>query len=386
MDPRIRMARLGLLYAVIFGSIAILYPYLSLYLDLRGFSPSSIGLILGMMEIAGLAAPFALSRFADRTGHFRSIMALMILMAAAGLAILHRSHSFPVILLAVMVYGFFFKPISSMSDALSGRVLIDSTVNYGRVRVWGTVSFVLVSLYLQGTGVMESDSPRRYMTAFFVALAAIFIIIPAAPGAPLHDNASMKANFGLRGMPKGYYSFLLIGFIGNIGFAVYQAFGALYFAEIVGVGGVSGLFALASITEIPSLFFGGRILGSLGHRRMLFIAQGTCLLRLVILALFPYALPVALSQLTHAFCFGFFLISGVDWVNRIVPVRRRALGMGLFIAVTFSGSQLVGSALGGYLLEFGGFSLMFGIGALFPLLGMIWLLADRRIGGRTHLP
>jgi hypothetical protein len=121
-----------------------------------------------------------------------------------------------------------------------------------------------------------------------------------------------------------------VGFLGNIGFSLYRSFGSLYFAEIVGVHRVSGMFVAAAIAELPILYFGGRFLMRLGHRRMLIIAQLSILLRLSLLAFLPYALPVLLSQLTHAFCYGFYLIAGVDWVNRTIGPKKRALGMGMF--------------------------------------------------------
>ena len=126
------------------------------------------------------------------------------------------------------------------------------------------------------------------------------------------------------------------------------------------------------------MIFGGRIIRKIGHRRMLSIAFFTGILRLTVLSLFPSILPIAISQLSHAFTYGFFLLTGVDWVNRYVPVRKRALGMGLFMSISFSGSLLVGSFLGGFLLEFGGFSMLFGSAVIFPSIALLWLWLDRR--------
>ncbi len=381
MDSTGKMLRLGLLYAVYFGTIAVIFPFFAIYLNLRGFSPSRIGLILAATEAAGVTAPFVLGRLADRTGRYRSVMAVMVLITASALLLLHQVSFFPLVLLSAFIYGFFFKPLSGLADALSGRVLSDSSANYGKVRLGGTLGFILVSLTLQSIGVMESNTAGRYMTVFLIALLVLFMFLPLSSAVPPHEEVDHQTpRTGLRGMPPGYYSLLGLSLFGNIGFAIHQSFASLYYSEIVGVAAVGGLFALAAFTEIPSLFFGGRILKALGHRRMLFLALGAGALRLIILALFPSTLPIYLSQLTHALIFGFYIIAGVDWVNRKVHSRSRALGMGLFVAAVFSGAQLLGSAFGGYLLEFGGFRLLFGVGAGFPVAGMLWMLIDRRIG------
>ena len=115
---------------------------------------------------------------------------------------------------------------------------------------------------------------------------------------------------------------------------------------------------------------------------MLTIALSIAILRVAVLPLFTSILPIALSQLTHGFTFGFFLLTGIDWVNRTIPARQRALGMGLFMSFSFSGSLLVGSSLGGFLLEAGGFPILFGIAAVFPAAALVWLWSDRRFNIR----
>lgn len=379
MDPVRRLIRLGALYAVIFGAVAVIYPFIPIYFKLRGFSPSRIGLFLAAIEVSGIIAPFLVSRIADRTGHFRTVIGGMIFLAAMSFTVLNRLATFPAVLIGSLALGFFMKPIISLTDALSGRCLSDSSRNYGRVRVWGTVSFIVISLTLQFTGVLETGGAQRIYLAILTAMSFQFIFLSVAPPAPAHSDTPDSAYPAVsKRLPTGFISFLLVCFIGNIGFAVYQSFGTLYFAEIVGVSRVSGLIALAAFSEIPAMLYGGRIIGKLGHRRMLSIALAAGIIRLVILTFFPSTLPIVFSQLTHALTYGFFLLVGIDWVNRTIPARQRALGMGLFMSICFSGALLVGSSLGGFLLEAGGFPMLFGLGTVFPASALIWLWTDRR--------
>lgn len=379
MDPVRRLIRLGVLYAAIFGAVAVVYPFIPIYFSLRGFSPSRIGLLLAAIEVSGIIAPFLVSRIADRTGHFRTVIGGMIFLAATSFAILNRLTGFPLVLLGSFALGFFMKPVISLIDALSSRSLLDASKNYGRVRVWGTVSFIAIALTLQFTGVLESGGSQRIYIAILIAMTFQFISVPIAPPAPSHRETPDADSPPIsKRLPSEFILFLLVCFVGNIGYAVYQSFGTLYFSGIVGVSGVSGLIALSAFSEIPALLFGGRIIRILGHRRMLSIALGAGILRLTVLAIFPSVVPIALSQLTHALSFGFFLLVGIDMVNRTIPPRQRALGMGMFMSVCFSGALLVGSSLGGFLLEAGGFSMLFGLGTVFPASALIWLWTDRR--------
>ena len=53
-------------YTLLFATVAVLTPYLPLYLGARGFSPSQIGLLLGSCELAGIAGPILVTFLADR--------------------------------------------------------------------------------------------------------------------------------------------------------------------------------------------------------------------------------------------------------------------------------------------------------------------------------
>ncbi len=382
-----RRVRVGLLYGLIFGTVALVLPFFPIYLSLLGLSPSRIGLVLSVLEIAALAAPFILPRFADRSGYFRMVMLVMILGAALSFLLIGKAGSFAGILAASMMLGFFYKPLMALADAYSGRVLADPSTEYGRVRVWGTVSFLCVSLASQVIGFLYEASPRRFISVFLISMGALAAVIPLIPGVPAHtDDSPSGAAGGLRVLPGGFFSLLGLTFLGNMGLAVYNAFGSLYFSQQFTFPEVSGLMALAALPEIPVMLASGRFLKSLGHRKMLAGALAASVLRMAVLAAFPHRWPMALTQLSHGVVFVFFLVSCLDWLNKTVPARNRAFGIGLFMAVSLGAAQLVGSALGGVLLEFGGFSVLFMAAGLCPLAGLIWLFLDRQTGTLSTTP
>ena len=69
-------------YLLLFSSYAILTPYLPLYLKARGFSPSRIGLLLGSLELAGIAGPILVASLADRRTAYRAFLAAALLLPA----------------------------------------------------------------------------------------------------------------------------------------------------------------------------------------------------------------------------------------------------------------------------------------------------------------
>ena len=383
MDSRVRILRFGIFFAVLYGAVAVIYPFIPIYFHLRGFSPSRIGLLLGAVEISGILAPLLVSEPADRSGRFRTVLAALALLAALSVAVMDRLTSPAGILAASIALGFFLRPIPPLTDALTGRVLVDSAKNYGSVRVWGSFSFILLSLLLQVTQVLENGGPRRLAVAFILALAAVIITLPVVPPTVAHPRPSPTPGTApvRTPIPPDFFVFLIFCFFGNLGFAAYRSFGSIYFSELFGLPAVSGLMALASISEIPAMLFGGRLLRRFGHQKIFAAALAAIVLRLAVLSAASSLLPIALSQLTHSLTYGIFLIAGVDWVNRRVPQDRRALGMSLFAGTAFGASILTSGIIGGFLVEYGGFSRLFGIAALFTVIPLLiisfrWFPAD----------
>ncbi|WP_176451238.1 MFS transporter, partial [Klebsiella variicola] len=130
-------------------------PFWSVWLSGLGLTPETIGMLLG----AGLVSRFLGSlliapRVSDPSRLISSlrILALLTLLFALAFWIGHQ-----VAWLMVIIVGFnlFFSPLVPLTDALANTWQKQITMDYGRVRLWGSIAFVigsaltgkLVSLY-----------------------------------------------------------------------------------------------------------------------------------------------------------------------------------------------------------------------------------------------
>ncbi len=380
-DSKGTLARLGLLSAAVFATVAVIYPFLPIYLSLRGLTPSRIGIALAGVELAALAGAFVMPHLAELDGRFRTVMSVMAAMGAAGLAAMNFVKPFYAILAVSLFFGFFFKSFPPLADAYVSRILLNISRNYGIVRSGGTASFLLVSLALQISGILDGASPERFIAVFLVAIAFLaFVIVFIPPVKKQSKTSHVELRGFFKRFPPGFFMLLGLMFTGNIGLAVYNAFGSLFLSGLFSFSEVSGLMALAAVPEIPLMLFGGRMLKRFKHRKMLFIALTASILRLMTFVLLPYRWPVGISQLLNSVVFAMYLIASIDWINHMVPLEHRALGMSIFTSVTIGGSQLAGSFIGGMILEKLGFSALFGTASVFTLCALIWLVSDCRIG------
>ncbi|WP_288434239.1 MFS transporter [uncultured Deinococcus sp.] len=172
-----------------------------------------------------------------------------------------------------------------------------------------------------------------------------------------------------------------------------QPFLQYYAADVLGQrnAGTATSIMLACIIvgSIGSAFLGGRLSDRLGRKPVIYVAGGTMAAAALLLLIAPnFAVALVLALL---FGLGFGAFTSVDWAlgSDAMPSRSSyARDMGVW-HVAFTAPQL-SSAPQGALLDWGnarggnlGYTLVFGIAALFFLLGVILV---RRVPEQAHAP
>ena len=136
---------LALSYFTYFFSYGIFLPFWSVWLKGIGLAPETIGLLLG----AGLIARFLGSLLlAPRvTDPSRLVFALRILaLLTLVFAVAFWFGTTTAWLFIVMIgFNLFFSPLVPLTDALAGTWQKQITLDYGKVRVWGSLAFVIGS-------------------------------------------------------------------------------------------------------------------------------------------------------------------------------------------------------------------------------------------------
>ncbi|WP_237085284.1 3-phenylpropionate MFS transporter [Klebsiella pneumoniae] len=136
---------LALSYFTYFFSYGIFLPFWSVWLAGNGLTPETIGILLG----AGLVARFLGSlliapRVSDPSRLIAALRVLALLTLLFALAFWAGSH---VAWLLAIIIGFnlFFSPLVPLTDALANTWQKQITMDYGRVRLWGSIAFVIGS-------------------------------------------------------------------------------------------------------------------------------------------------------------------------------------------------------------------------------------------------
>jgi len=371
-------------YFTLFVTYAILSPYLQLYLKARGLSPSRIGVLLGVLELAGVAGPILLGRYADRRHAYRILLAGCFAVAALVFIPMELTTAFPFYVACIVLLGFSYRSVIPLLDSIVSRILPDPAHQYGRLRVAGSFGFIALSLFLQLSGLVTGDSSLSILIAFcasaLLAALAAFLLPPA--GHALKHSRDEPVGTTRGGFDLRFWAIIGVVFLGRFGLGAYYSFFSLYLKATFPKAGISMLWAIGPLAEIVTIWFSGPLIRRWGITVMLIVSLAAISIRLSLFVIAPTIVVVALAQLLHAFTFGTFHTTAVAYVNQAIVPEKRGLGMAVYNAIGIGLPTFLASAAGGYLLEAHGFPTLFMTYAAVPVLG----IAILAIFGRSLVP
>ena len=139
---------IGSQYFLYFGVLGIFLPFFNLYCFHLGFSGFRIGILSAVRSVALVLFPPIWGALADRFDARRPIYILCCFCSALiWMLYLFTVDFWPMLAIAI-IYGIFYSPIISFLEAFSMDILGKEKKSYGRIRVWGSVSFIAAVLML----------------------------------------------------------------------------------------------------------------------------------------------------------------------------------------------------------------------------------------------
>jgi MFS family permease len=138
--------------AVQFAVGGAVIPFVTLFFRDRGLDFGQISFIFTASSATLLVFPFLWGMLADRVVPLNRLFIVLNLLSCAALALLGHARSFPAILVAYTCFFACFNPTLYLMNALCFHHLADPREQFGIVRAWGSlgwiVPFLPISLWL----------------------------------------------------------------------------------------------------------------------------------------------------------------------------------------------------------------------------------------------
>lgn len=343
---------LALSYFTYFFSYGIFLPFWSVWLKGIGLAPETIGLLLG----AGLIARFLGSLLlAPRVTHpSRLVFALRILaLLTLVFAVAFWFGTTTAWLFIVMIgFNLFFSPLVPLTDALAGTWQKQITLDYGKVRVWGSLAFVIGSA-LTGKLISIFDY-QAILVMLSIGVASMLLGMMLRPSVMPEGQARQNESAGWPAWRKliiESWRFLACVSLLQGAHAAYYGFSAIYWQEAGYSASVVGyLWSLGVVAEIVVFTLSNKLFRRWSARDLLLLSAVSGIVRWSLMA-WTTDLPwLILAQILHCGSFTVCHLAAMRYISARQGsdvIRLQAI----YSAVAMGGSIAIMTMFAGFLFQ-----------------------------------
>lgn len=364
-------------YAAIFAVLGVFLPFWPLWLETRGISAGEIGILLAVASWARVATSPLLAQLADRSGRQRLVLSLCALCALASFALFPALSGFASLLLAQCLAMIFFSPLVPLSDSLALAAQRRGTLDYGRVRLWGSLAFIAAGV---GAGELVSFRGLALIPALVIGGAAASLVASLL----LPDQGRGRSEAAERGAfrslitRRSFQIFLLAAALLQASHAAYYGFSSIHWkANGLTAASIGWLWAEGVIAEVLLFSLGARLVVRLRPTGLLLLAGSAGILRWSVLGLSSDLAWLIPAQCLHALTFAAAHLGAMHLISGTAPVGLSATAQAVYAALTGGVALSLALLLAGFLFEREPSSAFFAMAAL-SLLGTLAAIALTR--------
>jgi len=362
MGVRFRLGFMMFLQYAIWGAWS---PVLSDYLiNQLGFSGTQVGVIYSLLPLATIVTPFIGGQVADRYFASQKVIAFLQLIGGGLLLFTSTVTDYSTMIWLMLFYCLLYAPTLALTNSVAFINLKDSEKEFGIIRVWGTIGWIVAGLVLMGWRHLSQSGEAFAIRGDTLFLAGIFSIIMgfqafSLPHTPPKREGSNPLAFveAIKMMrDRNFLAFVIISFVVATELMFYYVLTAPFLtSEKIGLSSASvpGVMVIAQAAEIIVLavllpYF----ITKIGIRNVLVIGVLAWPLRYIIFAVGKPSWLVIASLSLHGFCFVFFFAAAFIYVDTVSPRDIRHSAQSLIMLVTYGIGNYIGSLFAGEVQEF----------------------------------
>ncbi|MGE0499401.1 MAG: MFS transporter [Rhizobiaceae bacterium] len=387
--------RISLLFATLFVPVGIHAPYFPLWLELKGFGPEEIGVVLSAPLFLRVVTTPLITAFADRVGERANVYIACVaatLLLSAGYFL---PTSYALVLALSVAIQVVWTPQAALVDALALSGVRRFGSHYPHMRIWGSIAFLVANLAggiilsRTGAGIVPAIITVTLMVTLLAAISAPRLG-PPRKASPLSAAEIQRAGPAL--FTTHFMLFVAAAGVINASHGYMFAFVSIYWASLgVGETIVGLLWSFAVLAEVGMFLAFRRIFGSVPAPTLLALAAAFAIVRWAAMPLIwpgGAGLPgFFAAQALHAFSTGLILIGVQKFIAETVGDENTGAAQGIAFFANGLSMAVVMLASGPIYDRFGGtgFFVMSGVAAIgLVLVALARLSAPQRTVGRQH--
>ncbi|KPF68254.1 hypothetical protein IP84_11015 [beta proteobacterium AAP99] len=334
-----------------FAYVGLTNPYMPLYADHLGYTAAQIGYLTAAMQALRIVLPNIWGHVADTTGRPERLMAATALTAAvlfAGFLFVEQFWAFFVVMMLVQLFVSAQAPLAETLavDALKGDISL-----YGRLRLWGSLGFVV--LVLAGGPFFEWAGIGWWPQAGLLLIVIVVLAAVRIPGSgQVHDHSAAPSFWGQLKRPDVAFYFASAFFMVAAHSAMY-AFYSLYLDRHGYSKAMIGfLWAVGVVFEIAVFWTQRRWITNASLYGLLLVSLAVAVPRFALIAAFPSSLPLLLlAAALHAITFAVHHSCCIGILQRWFAGALAARGQATYFSVSYGVGGTVGALAASRLWE-----------------------------------
>jgi PPP family 3-phenylpropionic acid transporter len=346
--------RLSAFYATTFLVTGIQLPFWPVWLASRGLTAREIGVLLAAAIWVRVLATPGIGALADKTGGRRGLMGALAAAALAAYAGLLPPGSFWLLISLNLLALTAQSALMPLGDTITLAAVRSEGLDYGRIRLWGSVSFIFASIASGAT--LASSSGERVLPLVLGASVLVLIACLCIPSVRPVEGAVRTAGIGAIAGDPTFWIFIISASALQASHQVYYGFGTLYWRSLDFSDTTIGwLWAEGVLAEILLFWQGRRLLARLGPVGLMVLGGAAGILRWSLAGALTWLPFIAALQLLHALTFDASHLGAIHFLSRAVPPSAAASAQSLYAALSSGlGSGLVMGIAGALYSDYGG--------------------------------
>ncbi|MEM7028401.1 MAG: MFS transporter [Chloroflexota bacterium] len=380
--------RMTIISSLVFGAIGVSAPLMTIYLQELGASFSRISLILTSYAAILMVSNYAWGRLSDWIGRRKPLVVIGLFSVSIAFALLSRAPNDNWAWGIRILEGLSLAAYNTTSLALMGDLLASAGKRGQKIGIFrGIGSFAFAIGALLGGRIADA-----YTTGTALLFSAIFYLIAACVALTLHEERSASSpektvsEVNEKDTPKPLYqrppAFFLLGVF--LWTAAHGASASMWPNYMISLGYnktvTSSLWALAAAVEGIGMPLVGILSDSIGRFPILVMGGiGIMLVQVGYITVARWIPALMGVHVVRGFGFASYTTGAMTFTAEIGDKKVRGNNSGTFYTASSTG-QLFGSMLGGNLVDFAGFTI------LFSVCGVMAFLSAVSFGflGKTH--
>ncbi|RAJ93664.1 MFS transporter [Aliidiomarina maris] len=332
-----------------FSVLAVIVPYLAVYLDAIGFNSRQIGELIAIITACRVFGPPLWATLADKTGRCLPFIRLGAVAAGLLFVALTWSNEYWWVALTLGLLSLFWSAILPQLEVLSLSTLGQQAQLYSRIRVGGSLGFIAISLVI---GELLAATGAQRLPIYGALLVTLLLVttlglFEPAKRAVHTTNPAHLGSIWQRIVQRRFLTFLISTTLLQASFAPFYAFFALYL-QYLGYApyAVGLLIALGVVVEVGMFLVAGKYVARYGVRNILLLCMLATAVRWSLMGQFADIFWwLLLAQGLHAFSFALHHSAAIQFIHQHFPSAEQSRGQALYVGFGFG----AGGALGAYL-------------------------------------